>query len=235
MLADAVRAALTLAGDRFASAYTGAPTGTLVLVVLLAALSEALGQSAVLFVNRVPPRRFVAALGSAVLVSLLTFVLWVGGVTLLARFLPPHRAPPALAEVARVVALAYVPRLLGFLLFTPYLGQAIGFALSIWSLLLAALGLRVLFGLQPGHAAIAVGVSWLAMEALRRGFGHPLVALTRALTRRLTGSDLALSTESLYTVMRPELDPESPEGEARGAAGAPDAGPDGRGGEGTPE
>lgn len=240
MLADAVRAAITLAGDRFASAYTGAPTGALVAVVLLAALSEALGQSTVLFVNRVPRGRFLAALGSAVLVSLLTFLLWIGGVTLIARILLPDRAAPGLGEVARVVALAYVPRLLGFLQFTPYLGQAIGFVLSIWSMLLAAIGLRVLFGLQPGHAALAVGVSWLAMEALRRGFGHPLVALTRALTRRLAGSDLALSAESLYTVMRPGLEP--PDDEARGvaagaagAADAADAGRGGRGGEGTPQ
>lgn len=220
MLAEAFHAAFTLAGDRVAAAYLHASAGTLVGVVLLAALSEALGQSAVLFVNRVPPRRFLAALGSATAVSLLTALLWMAGVTLLVRTVLPHQGDPGFAEVARLVALAYVPRLLGVLVFTPYLGQAIGFLTSIWSLLLAAVGLRVLFGMRPGHAALAVGLSWLVMEALRRGFGHPLVALNRALTRRLAGSDLTLDADALYRVMRPELEPDEDAAEGADTGGA---------------
>ena len=206
MLARLTLPALTLSPPAFRLALAQLTRTDLIVLVLLAAASEALGQSAVLLINRVRPRRFALALASSMLVYVTNYVLWVAGAYLVLRFAFPGTPEPPLDAVARLVALGYVPRLLAFLLFTPYLGQAFGVAISIWSLLTIQLGLQHGFDLRPGPAAVAAIAGWLAMEATRRTFGYPLIALERWVTRRASGTELELDSDALYRELGPGLE-----------------------------
>lgn len=178
----------------------------LALVVVLAGISEALGHSVVLFINRVRPRRFGAALLSSALLFVLNYLFWALSVYLLLRYALAVEPTPQWGQVLRLVALAYTPRLLAFLVFTPLLGPSIGVLLSIWSLLILQTGVESRYALTALQALGATGGGWLLTQLTRRTLGYPLVALARSLTRRAAGSDLELRPETLYTTLRPELE-----------------------------
>ncbi|MCB0185914.1 MAG: hypothetical protein KDE31_16710, partial [Caldilineaceae bacterium] len=86
-----------------------APNGMMIalIVVILAGLSESLGQSIILFVNRVSPLRFLFALlitaaNHVVGYLLWTVTVWLAGYYIFGRFTP-------LIAVASAVGLAYAP------------------------------------------------------------------------------------------------------------------------------
>ncbi len=47
-------------------------------IVVLASISEAMGQSIVLFINRVRPKRYMLALGISTASNMIGYLLWVG-------------------------------------------------------------------------------------------------------------------------------------------------------------
>lgn len=111
------------------------PQGTrfAVLILFLGGLSSTLGQSVVLFANRVKLRRFLFSLVMYALSVVVSAFLWSVTIWFLTPFLT-HESW-ALIDVWTVVALSYAPLIFGFLILLPYLGRIIDDVLRVWILL----------------------------------------------------------------------------------------------------
>jgi hypothetical protein len=157
-------------------------------VVLFAGLSSSLGQSLVLFVNGVRPRRLLSSLILSALLFAFSFLFWVASIWLVADLVFGRERP--LTEVARTVGLAYAPQLFGFFALTPYLGNAIATALSIWVLLATLLATTVVFGVSPLVAAACTALGWLLLLLANRTVGRPLDWLAKRLRRAVAGTEL---------------------------------------------
>lgn len=97
------------------------PLSLLLALSLLcaAALSDTLGQSAVLFLNRVPPRRFLFCVLAGALTFLSAAACWTASLWLLGGALGFGLS---LARCFWLVALAHAPLLMGWATLLPYLG-----------------------------------------------------------------------------------------------------------------
>ncbi|MEZ4622052.1 MAG: hypothetical protein R2867_41990, partial [Caldilineaceae bacterium] len=179
-----------------------APGGLLValMIVLLAGLSEALGQSIILFVNRVSPRRFVIALIITAANHVVGYLLWVVtvrvvGYYIFARFVP-------WPVVASAVGLAYAPQILAFFELTPFFGNSFSILFSLWSMMAIVVAVRFGLGLETWQAIVVSGVGWLAIQLWRRTIGRPIYGLGRWLQRRAAGVPLTYSPHDLPTLRR---------------------------------
>ena len=104
------------------------------VILILGGISLGLGQSVVLFANRVRRRRFVLRLLSSGLVLLLVVLLWAGSVWLLATIFLDGNV--SYINVFTGAAISTAPLLFGFFVLLPYLGIFIFIILRIWALLI---------------------------------------------------------------------------------------------------
>jgi hypothetical protein len=164
-------------------------------IVLLAGVSGSLGQSVVLFLNRVRPRRFVLALSIAIASHIVGYLLWVSTIWLLGSLLFPQRQ--TWQQVAAVVGLAYAPQLFAFFELTPYLGNLIWGFLSLWSMTAIVVALQAGLGLELWQALSVSGLGWVLMQALRRTVGRPILFLQAWLQHRAAGVPLTVRLEDV--------------------------------------
>ena len=103
----------------------------LIALALLAAagFSDLLGQSAVLWLNRVSPRRFLLCLTGGALLFVASAVTWALGLWLCALL---FHLPLSLARSFYLVAYAHVPQLFGVLVFLPHFGAYLFHLLRAW-------------------------------------------------------------------------------------------------------
>jgi len=192
-----------------------APWGNLLVatVVVLAGLSEALGQSVVLFASRVKKRRFVLSLLFSAAVYafsffFLAFSVWLVGTRLFGR-------EAEFGEILRAVGLGYAPYLFSFFVLAPYFGNPIGLLLSLWSLIAVVRGMQVVLDLSAPQALLGAFLGWLLLQVIQRTVGRPLTGAVRWLRRRVAGAPLATSREELRELFalpqRPPAFPEPPE------------------------
>lgn len=111
------------------------PYGTrfAVLILFMAGLSSTLGQSVVLFANRVKLRRFLFSLVMFAISVVVSAFLWSVAIWLLVNWLTDNTW--LLIDVWTGVALSYAPLVFGFLILLPYLGRIIDDILRVWVLL----------------------------------------------------------------------------------------------------
>lgn len=170
------------------------PGITLVMVVM-AGVAEAVGQSVLLFINRVKPNRFLVSLLINALLFVFTYLFWVLSVGLIARF--AFSVDLTYIGVARVLGLGYAPRLLSFLAFLPVLGVPLSALFNIWSFLLIVFGLSAAFGLVAWQALVCAVLGGLLLLVLQRTLGRPLLALARLMRRSAAGVDLVTDPEEV--------------------------------------
>ncbi len=188
--------ALLLRADTVAAVVgSGAGVRFAFLVLVLAGLSEALGESVVLFLNRVRPRYFIRSLLISALIFAFTYLFLAASIWVVARF--GFRVEVGLLPVAAVVAVAQAPRLFGFLVFLPYFGLPVSVLLWIWSLLATTRGVASLLELAPWQAAVTVALGGLLLITLQRTIGRPLLALARLARGRAAGVDLITDRDQL--------------------------------------
>ncbi len=161
------------------------------VIVCLAAISEAVGQSIVLFLNRLRPLRFVFALSLVASSHVVGYFLWAGCVWLAGRFV--FGQEESFWQIASVVGLAYAPQLLAFFVLIPYFGNPIGVALWLWSMMAVVVAIRVGMGIETWQAAAVGALSWLLLQGWRRSLGRPIYALGRGVQRRAAGAPLDVS------------------------------------------
>lgn len=163
------------------------------VIVLLAGLSEAIGQSVVLFANEVRPRRMVMSLVLSAFLYLGGYVLWVVSIWLLAMIL--FRPDTSLLDVIRAVGLGYTPLLFGFLGVLPYFGVGALTLLYFWAFTAIVSAVSVTMGLTTLQAAlVSVGGGLIILRG-RATMGKPLVKFFRRLRNAVAGKRLILKIQ----------------------------------------
>ncbi len=164
-------------------------------VVVLAGVSEALGQSVVLFASRVKKRRFVLSLLFSASVYTFSFFflslsVWLVGSQVFGREV-------AFDTIMLAVGLGYAPYLFSFFVLAPYFGNPIGLLLSVWSLIAVIRGVQVVLDLSSWQALLCAFLGWLLLQVIQRTVGRPLTGGVRWLRRRVAGAPLATSRAEL--------------------------------------
>lgn len=171
-----------------------------VIVVVLAGLSQALGQSLVLFINQVRPRRFILAMIASMIGYVGGFALWLLSVWVVGVY--AFGADVSWMAVASAVGLAYAPQILAFFELTPFLGSPFAVLLSLWTLLAIVIAVRAGFGLETWQAVAASGIGWLLLQVWRRTVGAPVYALGHWIEERAAGVPLRYGAADVSTLRR---------------------------------
>lgn len=164
-----------------------------VIMVLVAGFSEAVGQSVVLFVNEVKPRRFVMSILLSAILFLGGYLLWVGSILLVARLL--YRVDASLLDVVRAVGLGYAPLLFGFLGLIPYFGVGILTLLYFWAFTAIVSAVSIIMDLTTTQALIVSMGGGLLILRLRATFGRPMVRWARRIRNIAAGKRLDLKIQ----------------------------------------
>ncbi|HKU81839.1 MAG TPA: hypothetical protein VJP76_06680 [Candidatus Tumulicola sp.] len=171
---DTLGGAMQLHGADFLEAVALAPGAAVALAIVVAAgLSEAFGQSIVLFANRVKPARFFFSL----LVDALLFTFGYGFLvlsTFVVTRLPGTRHL-TLYDLAVIFAVSYAPMLFAFLAALPYLGSGLMRVLRVWHFLAMVIGIAAVGRVDVFLAATYVWLGWFVMVLAQHSFGKPIV------------------------------------------------------------
>ena len=187
--ADLVGGALALHPDVFVRMEQYSHSRTVAtVIILLAGLSQAIGQSIVLFANQVKPLRFLLSLATAAVIYFATFLCWVISIWLVVDGV--FGGQFKVFSIGTALALCYAPQLLSFLVALPYFGIPISVLLSIWTLLGILVGIKATTDLGPWQAMLAAGLGWLVLQLGQRTFGRPLTKLANWLTTKSAGRQL---------------------------------------------
>jgi hypothetical protein len=192
------------------AASSGEAQTAALLIAFLAGVSEMLGQSVILVINRVPLYRFLASLAFTGVSYVLTALAWALSAIAVA---PLTRlgvlTPGEIAGVVGVVSLAFAPRLFGFLSIAPYFGLALGNFLDAFAMALAVFGLHAGFGLPLPAAVFCGGAGWLVSYALRSYLGHLLAKPLGRMRVFVSGSALDKSPQQILDDLARKLSAES--------------------------
>ena len=182
-------AALSLKPQAYAVVAASPMADWLVLgIVFLAGVSTLLGQSFILFVNRVRRGRFFASLIVNGFLFIGQYLIWGIIIALVGNLLLEQ--PVEFSIVIRVVGLAMAPLVFGFLILIPHIGPYIGNLLNVWVLVILITVIETVFATGFVPAVICVGVGWLVTLALAHTVGRPIVALRDWILHKVTGSSL---------------------------------------------
>lgn len=195
--------ALNSEAFRIATTIPQGPAFALALV-LLAGLSQGIGQSIILFLNQVKPARFaVSLLINAVLFTFgfLALVLSTWLVTL-----PPWSTTVPFNALVTVLGLSYAPMLFSFLGALPYLGLPIINVLSVWHLLAMVVGFGAIARLPVSNALGYVVFGWIVLQVLQNTIGRPVAKLGKRIANQAAGVDLVTKRRDLNESYRSNLD-----------------------------
>ncbi len=182
-------------------------SGWVVLTIaILGGASLLLGQSVILFVNRVRPVRFALTLLLNGIVFAVGLALWAGAIWLVGRWLLPE--DPKFTIVLRLVALGAAPYTWGFLVLMPYAGAFIARVLSVWSFLVVLAVVAFEYNTGFWLAMAVTGLGWLLITLLGATVGRPFTALRKWLKKLIAGSDLDMRVQDILLEYMEQ--PESP-------------------------
>jgi hypothetical protein len=99
-------------------------------IILLAGLSQAIGQSIVLFANRVKPFRFILSLTMASLIYFATFFFWMLCIWFVVDVV--FQGEFQVLSIGRTLTICYAPQILGFLIALPYFGMPISLKRALY-------------------------------------------------------------------------------------------------------
>jgi hypothetical protein len=155
----------------------------------------ALGQSVVLFANRVTPGRFALSLVTASLVFVLGAAFWAASIWLLAWLVLD--AERAYLEVLALVATGYLPYLLGFLVLLPYLGRPISHLLRLAVMLAVLVLVGDAYQFSFWQALFCVLLGWGLLQLMPLILHGPYERVEAWLWRASTGTSEPLEAVEL--------------------------------------
>ena len=164
-------------------------------IVFLAGASTLLGQSAVLFINRVRKSRFVISLITNGLIFIISYIVWGFLVWLVGYFL--FDANPPIGQFVRMVGLSTAPLVFSFFVLIPWMGPFVGKVLNVWSLVILIGVVEFTYKIGFWGAVVCVGIGWLASLALTNFLGKPVTALRNKVFRRVAGSKLDMTADDI--------------------------------------
>ena len=156
---------LTLQGDAYSFVLT-AENGRLLAFIIfaVAGFSYTLGQSGVLFANRVPRNRFLGSLLGGVLILVAELFLWALSIWGFAGLVLGEIRP--YIDILLLVAISFAPFLFGFFIILPVLGIWISKLLRIWVFLCVFVGVGSILQFGFWQALGCTIVGWLIFELL---------------------------------------------------------------------
>lgn len=206
--------AMKLNPRAFEYVMAGNGSGWVILAIaILGGASLLLGQSVILFVNRVSPGRFMLSLLMNGIIFTLSLMVWALAIWLTSRVLFPNQIP--FLTVLRLVGLGAAPYVFGFLVLLPYAGNFIGKVLSVWSFLVVLAGLTVLARGHFGAALVCTALGWLLITVMSATIGRPIINARNKVWKQLTGADLDASVQDILTQFATEDQNPTPKGGAR--------------------
>ncbi|MEM7530826.1 MAG: hypothetical protein AAF639_01515 [Chloroflexota bacterium] len=195
-----IRQAMSLDPDIY-ELVQSSPYGLWVALVIvgLASISEATGQSIILCINRVRPLRFIISLFLAIILRAVSYALWVAVVWLVVTYL--FESEQSVVAVGSAVGLAYAPQLLAFFTLIPMLGMPFfSRLLSLWSMVAIVVAIDVGIGLSTSQAVIASGLGWIAVQIWRRTLGYPIYRLGHWIENMAAGVPLNLTIQDMHHI-----------------------------------
>jgi hypothetical protein len=160
-------------------------------VAVLAGISQLIGDSVILFVNRVRPGRFVAALGFNGLLFALSLAVEGVVVWLTARYVFGVSEPLWMGVL--VAFLGSAPLVFGFFIMAATLGPPVGQLLRIWGWLITLLAVRDGFGLALWQALACMALARLLVWLINFAFGRPLGLLNEILWQPVARARIGMS------------------------------------------
>lgn len=135
-------------------------------ILICGGISLAIGQSVVLFANRVGRRRFIFSLLMSGLVFLLWIIFWAGSTWLLIQIFLNQTL--SFTEIMLIAALSMAPLLFGFLVLLPYIGNVVFQLLRVWILLIFLVAISTGTEISYLLALIFTVLGWLLIELVLR-------------------------------------------------------------------
>ncbi len=185
--------------DLFDASYGGL---IVLLVMVLARFSEAVGQSVVLFANRIRPWRFWLSLIANTVGFIAIYIAWIASIWIVLRL--PFGLPVRFSSLALALALAYAPMMWSFLGALPYFGPPLSLLLSVWTLANIILGLDTLLPLDRWQAIAAAGGGWVVFQLGQRTIGRPLGAVGQWMRNLFAGRRLVTDWDELRAQLEAE-------------------------------
>jgi hypothetical protein len=193
---DVTGGVLSLDSEVFAVVLATPGGGWVALAILfVAGVSDMLGQSVVLFANRVSPRRFWVSVLMSALVLAFSVVVWAISIWLVVRFI--FALEGRLANIFILVALSQAPLVLSFLSLIPYLGNFFYQAVRVWSLLALVVAVKTVAGAVFWQGILACLLGWLFVQFIIHMPFLRLKAVDAWLWRVMTGTKERLDTQLL--------------------------------------
>ncbi|MEM9495959.1 MAG: hypothetical protein AAGA09_08135 [Pseudomonadota bacterium] len=204
LVAELASGAMKFSTEAFRRAATNAEAQTAaVFIAFFAGVSEMLGQSVILVINRTPLYRFLASLAFTGATYVVTALTWAACAIAIAPLTGESAFGAVnIAAISGVVFLAFAPRLLGVFSIAPYFGVALGNLLEVWAMMLAIFGLHAALDLSYAAAAVCGGAGWVVSFGLRSFFGRVLNKPLARLRVLVSGSALERSPQQLIDEIR---------------------------------
>jgi hypothetical protein len=164
-------------------------------IAFVAAISDMIGQSVVLFANRVSPRRFWVSVVMSALLLIFSIFFYALSIWLIVKFV--FFLPGRFTIILILVALSYAPIVFSFAALLPYLGNFIYQAVRIWSLLALVVGVRAIAGAVFWQGILACLLGWLFIQFIVHMPLLRIKAIDAWLWRVMTGTRERLDTQML--------------------------------------
>jgi hypothetical protein len=164
-------------------------------ILVLATISDVVGNSPVLFFNRMSPGRLAAALGIETVLSLVRLALWMLISALLFAVL--NQVQLTLHNVIVVVGIGYAPMLWSFLVVIPTVGPLIRRVIIAWTLVTLTASIAVAGSVSPWQALTAPVLSALAILVVYRWSDMFSIAVLGRLSRQWFAVDLMRRTRAM--------------------------------------
>jgi hypothetical protein len=177
----------------------GYPQETLLTltIALLGGASLLIGESVVLFLNRITPVRLVLSLVLNAVIFVAGLAIWAAALWVVGGMLFGN--PPRLMVMVRLVCLSSAPFVFGFLILIPYFGAVIARILYVWTFLIMLSAVRFSFGIGLAEALLLVGAGWLLLLGFNATIGRPILAVQEWAWRKIAGQKRFQSPRELLT------------------------------------
>jgi len=166
-----------------------------IVILLLVTVSDVVGNSPVLFFNKMSPGRVAAAMGIETVLSLVRLAIWMLITVLL--FFVVNQVRLSMANVVVVVGIGYAPMLWSFLVVIPTVGPFVRRILVAWTLVTLTASIAVASNSSPWQALTAPLVAAAVILAVYRWTNRFSVAVLGRASRQFFGVDLMQRTRAM--------------------------------------
>lgn len=133
-------------------------------IVILAALSRALGSAVILLINLATVPVLVIALLIDIILVILGYYFWTYSIFKIGQWLKP--IDPSYDDLLSPIGFAYAPQVFNFLTLIPLLGRPIELILGVWSLLAVIVAVRQGLDISTRRSAIICLIGWPLIQVL---------------------------------------------------------------------